>query len=227
MQLHAAQFDNQFLKKAQLTVARLGLNISFINSEKKTFSIVFKIKSETNMVLTLNEASQILASVRDTTKIPGDVAEVGVYMGGSAKLICEAKGNRQLHLFDTFEGLPEVSETRDSTRFHKNQYSCTLERVEKLLSKYTNVVFYKGMFPSTAKPVSDIRFSFVHLDVDLYESTKSCLEFFYPRMNKGGVIISHDYICSKGVKTAFQEYFKNKPEPVLELADSQCLIMKS
>lgn len=227
MQLHAAQFDNQFLRKIQLIVARIGLNISFINSEKKTFSIVCKVKSETNMVLTLNEASQIFASVRDTTKIPGDVAEVGVYMGGSAKLICEAKGNRCLHLFDTFEGLPEVSESRDSARFHKNQYSCTLEYVKRLLSKYPNIFFYKGMFPSTADPVSDRQFSFVHLDVDLYESTKSCLEFFYPRMNRGGIIISHDYIDSKGVKTAFQKYFKNKPEPVLELTDSQCLVMKS
>jgi len=227
MQLNTAQFDNQFLKKIQLLFARIGLNISFINSEKKTFSSVYKIKSETDMVLTLNEASQIFASVRDTTKILGDVAEVGVYMGGSAKLICEAKGDRPLHLFDTFEGLPEVSKTQDSTRFHKNQYSCTLGCVKKGLSKYPNVFFYKGMFPSTADPVSDRQFSFVHLDVDLHESTKSCLEFFYPRMSKGGVIISHDYLDSKGVKTAFQAYFKDKPESVLELADSQCLVVKS
>jgi hypothetical protein len=186
MQLHAVQFDSQFLRKVQLIVDRLGLNISFINSEKKTFSIVCKVKSETNMVLTLNEASQIFASVRDSTKIRGDIAEVGVYMGGLAKLICEAKGNRRLHLFDTFEGLPEVSEARDSARFHKNQYSCTLEYVKRLLCKYPNVFFYKGMFPSTAEPVSDRQFSFVHLDVDLYESTKSCLEFFLPSHEQRG-----------------------------------------
>ena len=69
-------------------------------------------------------------------------------------------------------------------------------------------------------------FSFVHMDVDLYESTKSCLDFFYPRMSRGGVIISHDYLGSIGVKTAFDEYFKDKPEPVLEVTDSQCLIVK-
>jgi O-methyltransferase len=227
MQLCASKFGNRFLRKAQLLFARVGLNVSSINSEKKALFSVCKIRSETYMVLTLNEASQVFASVRDTTKILGDIAEVGVYMGGSAKIICEAKGNRRLHLFDTFEGLPEVSEIRDSARFHKNQYSCTLEYVKGLLSNYPNVFFYKGMFPSTADPVSDRQFSFVHLDVDLYESTKCCLEFFYPRMSRGGVIISHDYLNSKGVKTAFQEYFKDKPEPVLELTDSQCLIVKS
>jgi hypothetical protein len=227
MQLHTAQFNNDLLLKAQLLFAKAGLNISYINSEKKAFYKVCKVKSETNMVLTLNEASQIFAAVRDTNKIPGDIAEVGVYMGGSAKLICEAKGNRQLHLFDTFEGLPEVSKTRDSVRFHKNQFSCKLEYVKRLLSTYPKVSFYKGMFPSTANPVNDRQFSFVHLDVDLYESTKSCLEFFYPRMSKGGVIISHDYLDAKGVKAAFQEYFENRPEPVLELTDSQCLVMKS
>ncbi len=45
-----------------------------------------------------------------TEKIKGELAEVGVYKGGSAKLICEAKGNSILHLFDTFEGLPNVGE---------------------------------------------------------------------------------------------------------------------
>jgi O-methyltransferase len=227
IQLNASLFSNDFLRKAQLLVARVGLNVSSINSEKKDFLSVCKIKSETKMVLTLIEASQIFTSVRDTTKIAGDVAEVGVYMGGSAKIICEAKGNRRLHLFDTFEGLPEKSETHDSARFHKNQYSCTLEPVKRLLNKYPNVFFYKGMFPSTAGPINDTPFSFVHLDVDLYDSTKNCLEFFYPRMNKGGVIISHDYVNSKGVKTAFHEYFEHKPTPVLELADNQCLVMKS
>lgn len=67
--------------------------------------------------------------------------------------------------------------------------------------------FYKGYFPSTAGPVIDLRFSFVHLDVDLYESTKSCLEFFYPRLNVGGVISPDDYVGAHGVWTAFEEFF--------------------
>ena len=103
--------------------------------------------------------------------------------------------------------------------FYKNQYKVSLENVKKYLSTYPNVFFYKGLFPKTSGPVRAQTFSFVHLDVDLYNSTKEALEFFYPRITRGGVIISHDYCWSKGVRTAFQEYFRDRTEPVIELAE--------
>ena len=68
----------------------------------------------------------------------------------------------------------------------------------------------------------------MHLDADIYESTKTGLEFFYPRTVKGGMIISHDYRnrhCP-GVKLAYEEFFADKPEPVVELWKTQCLVVK-
>src|SRR5665647_1277936 len=56
------------------------------------------------------EACQLFALAEAAAKIEGDMAEVGTYKGGSAKIICEVKGNTPLHLFDTFEGLPDVEE---------------------------------------------------------------------------------------------------------------------
>ena len=50
-------------------------------------------------------------------------------------------------------------------------------------------------------------FSFVHLDVDLYQSTKDGLAWFYPRLNRGGILISHDYSNADGVRKAFDEFF--------------------
>lgn len=71
------------------------------------------------------------------------------------------------------------------------------------------------------------KFCFVHLDVDLYKSTKDCLEFFYPRMVRGGIILTHDYnYVFKGVKKAYNEFFANKPEAVIKLADYQALMVK-
>ncbi len=164
-------------------------------------------------------------AVKRTEKVKGDIAEVGVYKGGSAKLICEAKGNKTLHLFDTFEGTPKVDEI-DTPQFYKGQYAALLEDVKNYLKKYKNVYFYKGLFPATAEPVKDKKFSFVNLDVDTYRSTLDCLKFFYSRMNKGGIIISHDYISAPGVRKAFDEFFKDKPEPIIEMSGSQCLIVK-
>ena len=191
--------------------------------------LLFDIFSKTDLAvsnISINEASQIYTSVKATSKICGDIAEVGVYRGSTAKIICEANNGRAVHLFDTFEGLPEPSKDNDEGIFQKSQYTCTLDNVKKRLSSYPNVSFYKGLFPSTGVAVKDSQFSFVHLDVDLYDSTKDSLAFFYPRMTKGGIIISHDYFYSKGVRKAFDEFFENKTEPIIKLVDSQCMIVK-
>lgn len=58
-----------------------------------------------------------------------------------------------------------------------------------------------------------------------FQSILDCLEFFYPRMSHGGIILSHDYTF-KGVKRAFDEFFKDKPEVVIKLFGSQCMVVK-
>jgi len=188
--------------------------------------LIKQVQTERDTQLRLEEAYTVFATVKQTAKVPGDIAEVGVYQGASAKLICEAKGARHLHLFDTFEGLPPQQSEIDAAHFFPGNYACSLEKVRQYLSAYSEVSFYKGLFPETAAPVSDRKFSFVHLDVDLYESTRNCLEFFYPRMSPGGVIVSHDYFWP-GVRAAFHEFFADNPEPVLEMAGNQCLVVKA
>lgn len=185
-----------------------------------------EIRKETELLLEDIEAYHIYMAVKTTQKIPGDIAEVGVYRGGSAKIICSAKGDKALHLFDTFEGLPKVDEIDMVWPFYEGKFAASYESVKEYLKENTDVHFYKGIFPGTAGPVCDKKFSLVNLDVDCYESTKQSLEFFYPRMSRGGVIISHDYITAPGVKKAFDEFFDGKEEPVLETAGSQCLVVK-
>ena len=177
------------------------------------------------LTMGVDEAYMLRSAVLRTEKIQGDIAEVGVFRGASAKVICEAKGDRALHLFDTFEGLP-LPGAQDAA-FHKGQYARSIESVSEYLKGYPNVRLYKGIFPVTSGPVQERSFSFVHLDVDLYESTTAALEFFYPRMRPGGVIISHDYVEFAGVRNAFDEFFANKIEPVIELTGNQCLVVKA
>lgn len=191
----------------------------------KVIDLINKIKGETELLLGINEAYQIFMAVKRTEKVKGDIAEVGAYKGGSAKLICEVKGNKPLHLFDTFEGIPKVDEI-DTPQFYKGQYAASVEAVKNYLKKYKKVYFYKGVFPATVAPIKDKRFSFVHFDVDTYESTINCLKFFYSRMSKGGIIISHDYFYVPGVRRAFDEFFKDKSEPIIEMSGSQCLVVK-
>lgn len=108
--------------------------------------------------------------------------------------------------------------TIDTPKHSKGDFSNTSsEAVSEFLSPLNNVLLFKGFFPNPQlKDDFDRTFSFVHLDVDLYKSTLDCLEFFWPRMVKGGIIISDDYkwAHTPGVKMAFDEFFKNELDKV-------------
>ncbi|MGH9656472.1 MAG: TylF/MycF/NovP-related O-methyltransferase, partial [Bryobacteraceae bacterium] len=78
-----------------------------------------RLKRSREMLLTPLEANQIFSLVRNTSKVNGAMAEVGVYRGASARLIRDADPRRELHLFDTFEGLPEPDDTDAEFRMGK------------------------------------------------------------------------------------------------------------
>jgi O-methyltransferase len=101
------------------------------------------------------------------------------------------------------------------------------KQVRAYLTNYPNVTLHKGLFPAeTGSRVANLRFSFVNLDVDIYESTRDSLEFFYPRMLPGGILVSHDYAQAEGVRKAFEEVIGPEPESLIELPESQCMFMK-
>jgi O-methyltransferase len=208
-------------------IANRGRLSHYGNAERKEFAKALKkIRSETELLLEDVEAYYIYMAVKRTQKVPGDIAEVGVYKGGSAKIICSAKGEKRLHLFDTFEGLPKVEDIDMIWPFYEGKFSASYDDVKEYFKNDPNVFFYKGIFPGTSEPVKEKTFSMVNLDVDTYESTRKCLEFFYNRMSPGGILISHDYMTADGVKKAFDDFFDGKTEPVLETAGSQCLVVK-
>ena len=173
-----------------------------------------------------SEISQIARDV--TSKISGDVIEVGVHAGRSALVLCESVPDTVLiHLFDTWEGLPEPTEIDDDPGKKKGQFKANFKVVRKKFSARKNVFLYKGVFPQdTSNAISDKKFAFVHLDVDWYKSTKDSLEFVYPRMSKGGAIMSHDYTTIPAVKRAFTEFFSARKEFVIPMSNSYCIVVK-
>jgi O-methyltransferase len=178
--------------------------------------------------LSSNEVSQLIDAVQAVETVEGDIAEVGVCEGSSAKVISQIKGPKSLHLFDTFDGLPDIS-THDLWFFKKGAYASRkkLSQLEAEFSAFENVYFYAGVFPrETGYNVQYKKFSFVHLDADIYNSTLESLDFFYPRMSAGGIILGHDYLVSRGVRKAFDEFFEDRLEPVIPIVGSYCLIVK-
>ncbi len=174
----------------RITSFLTGRNIVMVNygahpSRADALRSFETIRAERQFVLRPSEACQLISVLQATQRIPGDIAEVGVAYGASAKLITQYAGDRTVHLFDTFGGLPapQAVDNEYQMQFRVGDYACSLADVTAYINS-AQCRFYPGLFPETAGPVADQRFSFVHLDVDLYESTKAGLEFFYPRMSR-------------------------------------------
>lgn len=144
----------------------------------------------------------------------GDVAQVGVYRGGTARMIaeCFAHTQKKFYLFDTFEGLPSASEEDGVSGSKNNEVkqftNVDFNEVKNLFSGVSNVAFRKGYFPDTAQGLEGHSFCFVYLDADLYTSIRDGLAFFYPRMIRGGVIVIDDYGTDNwpGVEKAVHEF---------------------
>ncbi len=191
-------------------------------------TLLRRIRLRRGTLLTADENYNILSFARGFAHREGSFIEIGTYRGASAKLICEAKGDKKLYVCDTFEGLPP-SDPKDRSVHRSNQYACSLESVSDYLKEYPNVTYVKGFFPQSAEGVipEDEKFAFAHIDVDLYEGTLKGIEYLYPRMIPGGVIISHDFSILAGVRQAVYEFMENHPEAsMMELPTIQCLIVK-
>jgi O-methyltransferase len=151
-------------------------------------------------------------AVRQTLPFDKDLAEVGVFRGGSAKFIAEImrwhhKDHIGLHLFDTFEGMPDNLAPVD-TRSKGGFENTSLELVTQYLSDFPNVKFYRGLFEDNAHRVDHCLFSLVHIDVDIYNSYRSCLHFFDQRLVAGGMMVLDDYgfTTCPGARQAVDEF---------------------
>jgi O-methyltransferase len=177
-------------------------------------------------------ALQILACVRAVRGLGGAMAEAGVFAGGTARLICEAKGDAPLRLFDVFEMLqappePSAGSGRAAElRGHFGAVHAPRAAVEALLAPYPAVHLHQGIFPDTARGLEDERFSFVHVDLDLEPSTRDALDFFHPRLLPGGIIVGDDY-HDAGVRRAFEAYFQGRPDPLIALPWGQVVVVKA
>ena len=169
----------------------------------------------------------IINLLKSVEKLNGDIAEVGVYRGGTASIISE-NTNSSIHLFDTFEGMPyhspEMGEKWGLNSFNDTNF----DSVKRLFTNKPNVKCYKGIFPiDTSHNIENLKFKFVHLDVDNYTSYKESLNFFYNRMVLGGIIVFDDYNCDccPGANVAIDEFFNGKFEDVI-IENSTAFIKK-
>jgi O-methyltransferase len=148
----------------------------------------------------------------------GDVVELGVWRGLSAyqiatHLMHASQEKTEFHIFDSFEGLSEITPVDKATHLIQDaeqirkRYACSQDIVQANLAEFDFITYHKGWIPEGFERVQDRLFSFVHIDVDLYQPIRDSFLFFYPRLVPNGVMVLDDYgsLGFPGAKLAIDE----------------------
>jgi O-methyltransferase len=167
--------------------------------------------------------------VQQIYPIQGDSAECGVYEGASSYLMCRrlVGSGKCHHVFDSFVGL-SVPCKEDGPYWQQGALAAAEAVVRRNLSEFDFVRYHPGWIPDRFHEVTDLKFSFVHIDVDLYQPTLDSARFFYERLNPGGIMLCDDYgfTTCPGAKQAMDSFLGDKPEKIVHLPTGQGFIVK-
>jgi O-methyltransferase len=147
-----------------------------------------------------------------TRPLDGDVLEVGTWRGGTGCLLARRAQQLQMpatvYLCDTFEG---VVKTGAADSYRGGEHADTsIPIVQECGTKLglSNFRILRGIFPeATGSEIADHRFRFCHIDVDVYQSGKDVLDWVWPRLSIGGVVVFDDFGFSstRGIATLVHE----------------------
>lgn len=207
-----------------------GVNRHFIVSQTFDENMFKKAKLiwKKGDLLSIEELIKIGQLIEETNKLEGNIAEVGVYKGASAEMIAKCKVNKKLFLFDTFKGLPNKSNNDENIKdLDLGNFKCSKIEVNKRMRDYKNVLLFEGFFPNeTGIYVEKDKFCFVHLDLDLYESTIKSLNLFWDKLIVNGMILCHDYPALKGILKAIDSFTSLHNLIKIQISGNQVLLIK-
>jgi len=158
--------------------------------------------------------------------LPGEVVECGVFKGTSLirfatyREILESQFSRKIIGFDAFGKFPNNVSLETDKEFIKNfetdaGIGISKDELENILEykKFQNIHLIKGFIPDcfeeyfSNKTASQI--ALLHIDVDVYDATKACLDYLYEKVVKGGIIVFDDYGQIDGATKAINEFMKS------------------
>jgi len=167
----------------------------------------------------------LLTQVKD---VDGDVVECGIGRGNSlfalAVLVSVLDKERHIYGFDSFQGLPEPSEEDhadgSSPLLKSGSFAFSRDYVIQLLSRSgissqfidNRITLVEGYFSESLVRYDGSKIALLYLDVDLYQSYKETLEYFYPKVSQGGVITFDEYRDPLwlGATRAIDEFFEGR-----------------
>lgn len=154
-----------------------------------------------NTLVDVYRCFELWQMVKQTSRVKGDILEVGVWKGGTGALMAAAANTfcpkSTVHLVDTFTGVVKASSEHDTNYIGGEHADTQSAIVHALLSSLSlkNAVVHQGIYPDdvTIGESAETTFKLCHIDVDTYQSAKDIFEHVWPLMNKGGVVVFDDY----------------------------------
>lgn len=179
----------------------------------------------------------------------GHWIECGVLQGFSALLLATVArihdpgfAGEKLHLVDSFEGLSKPTR-EDALGARKSatgaqelifsapagHFATPMTHVQKVLRAFPAVEIHKGWIPGILRSLPERSWSFVHIDVDLYEPTKTSLEYFFPRLTPGGIVVNDDFNSPlfPGAGLAWHEFFSARKLSYVVLDTGQSIYVNT
>ena len=163
-----------------------------------------------------NLVRYLIDSIEDN--VEGDVVEFGCYVGESSKYLMKTlittNSTKKLYVYDSFEGLPELSKWEEGTGWRAG----TLKSTEEILiSNFTQnnlplPIIHKDWFKNVPQDKLPEKISFAFLDGDFYDSIYDSLNKIFNNVSDGGYICFHDYQRNDlpGVRAAIEDFFREK-----------------
>lgn len=164
----------------------------------KSFMDAFAIAQD-NTLVDIYRLYELWSLVGETAKVGGDIVEIGVWRGGSGCLMAlreqELGGDGKVYLCDTFKGVVKAGGA--DSDYRGGEHSDTSVEIVRALASRLGVRQFEtlvGIFPDeSAAGLKSERVRLLHIDVDVYQSAKDCVEFLAPRMPSGSVVVFDDY----------------------------------
>ena len=171
---------------------------------------------------------------KKSIEVKGDIIEFGVYKGNSLIRLISFnkifnKRKKKIYGFDVFNKFPFGSNKKDEKHrinFVKDagENSINKNKLIKILKKkkFTNFKLIKGnvlkTIPIFLKKNNKLKFSFINLDLDLYEPSLLVLENFYPKLSKNGILMLDNFNEFFGETKAVKEFCKKKKIKISNLS---------
>lgn len=180
-----------------------------------------------------------------TLQVPGARAECGAYRGATALLLCHAWRSRQpefngagFYLIDSFSGTSASVEqdliavrgpdgaTHREAFFPAGKTDTSVDEVRGHFREFPDVEICAGWIPEVLASIRDQPWAFVRLDLTLFEPTLAAIEYFYPRLSQGGVMICDGSIFCPGAETAWEQFCEQRDIAYVMLGHRQFVLIK-